>query len=88
MASVSMNIRIQPEIKSQAKEILADYGLDMTTAVNMFFRQIVRTHAVPLDLRPEVPNAETIEAMEEARTISKDINAKRYSSFAAYRQQV
>jgi DNA-damage-inducible protein J len=88
MASVSMNIRIQPEIKNRAKEILSEYGLDMTTAVNMFFRQIVRTHAVPLDLRPEVPGSETIEAIEEARAISKDPNAKHCSSFAAYRQSV
>ena len=50
MATASLNIRTDAEIKSQAEELLAEFGLNMTTAVNMFLRQIVRTKEIPLEL--------------------------------------
>ena len=50
MASTSMNIRTDIEIKKQAEELFATLGLNMTTAVNMFLRQSVRNQALPLEL--------------------------------------
>ena len=36
MASVSMNIRMDSDIKSKAQSLFSEFGLDMTTAINMF----------------------------------------------------
>jgi DNA-damage-inducible protein J len=80
-----MNIRMQSDIKEQAKQILSEYGLDMTTAVNMFFRKVIATQGIPFDLRPDAPNAETIAAMKEADDIAAHPEKRKsYSSFAEY----
>ena len=50
MSTTSMNIRTDSEIKRQAEELFSEFGLNMTTAVNMFLRQVVRNQAIPLEL--------------------------------------
>ena len=43
MANKSTNvyIRIEPDVKSQAERILADLGLPASTAINLFYKQII-----------------------------------------------
>ena len=51
MSNTSMNIRMDSEIKKQAQELFAQFGLDMTTAVNMFLRQSIRQQGIPFVLQ-------------------------------------
>ena len=51
MPNASMNIRMDSEIKRQAQELFAQFGLDMTTAVNMFLRQSIRQQGIPFALQ-------------------------------------
>lgn len=43
-------MRIDPELKEKANEVLDDLGLNMSTAVNMFLKAVVREQGMPLDL--------------------------------------
>ncbi len=72
MATTNLNIRTDKEIKEQAEEIFAELGLNMTTAVNMFLRKTVRERGIPFDLKIDVPNMETVKAIEEGRRIADD----------------
>jgi len=51
MSKTSMNIRMESEVKRQAQELFAHFGLDMTTAVNMFLRQSIRQRGIPFALQ-------------------------------------
>ena len=51
MPNTSMNIRMDSEVKKQAQELFAQFGLDMTTAVNMFLRQSIRQRGIPFALQ-------------------------------------
>ncbi|MCL1829290.1 MAG: type II toxin-antitoxin system RelB/DinJ family antitoxin [Oscillospiraceae bacterium] len=51
MSNTSMNIRMDSEVKRQAQELFAQFGLDMTTAVNMFLRQSIRQRGIPFVLQ-------------------------------------
>jgi len=51
MPNTSMNIRMDNEVKRQAQELFAQFGLDMTTAVNMFLRQSIRQRGIPFALQ-------------------------------------
>lgn len=55
MAKVSTNITIDSETKAKAQELLADLGLDLSTAVNIFLRQMIRDNAFPFTVRREAP---------------------------------
>ncbi|MBE6965578.1 MAG: type II toxin-antitoxin system RelB/DinJ family antitoxin [Ruminococcaceae bacterium] len=81
MATANMSIRMDTELKKQAEAMLADMGLNMTTAMNMFLRQVVRQGKIPFEIATDIPNAETLAAIKEMDDmISGRIPAKRYSS--------
>ena len=81
MASTSMNIRIDSDIKKQAQLLFAEFGLDMTTAVNMFLRQSIRQHGIPFELKLDIPNGETVASFCEGNKLLEDPNTKKYSNF-------
>lgn len=81
MATVNMSIRMDTELKKQADAMLADMGLNMTTAMNMFLRQVVRQGRIPFEIATDIPNGETVAAIQEMDDmISGKIPAKKYSS--------
>ena len=81
MATVPTQVRIDEDLKRQAVELFELLGMDMSGAVNMFLRQCVMRGGLPFAV--EVPHykPEVVEAMEEAKRISRDPNVKRYASF-------
>ena len=81
MATVNMSIRMDTELKKQADAMFSDMGLNMTTAMNMFLRQVVRQGRIPFEIATDIPNAETLAAMKEVDDmISGKIPAKKYTS--------
>ena len=50
MSVTNINIRVDSDVKSGAQNILASLGLDMTTAVNVFLRQVIRQRGIPFAL--------------------------------------
>ena len=82
MATVPTQVRIDEELKKQSMELFAQLGIDMSSAMNMFLKQCVMRGGLPFAVEIPQYRSEVLEAMEEARRISKDLNTKRYSSFA------
>ena len=81
MATVNMSIRMDTELKKQADAMLADMGLNMTTAMNMFLRQVVRQGKIPFEIATDIPNSETLAAMKEVDDmINGKIPAKKYTT--------
>ena len=81
MATVNMSIRMDAELKKQADAMFSDMGLNMTTAMNMFLRQVVRQGRIPFEIATDIPNAETVAAIKEMDDmLCGKIPAKRYSS--------
>lgn len=60
-----MRVRVEPEIKTQANEILKELGLTLSDAVSIYLRQVIQHRGLPFDVK--IPNAETIAAIEESR---------------------
>lgn len=80
--TANLNIRIDPDIKEQAEQLFSRFGITTTDAVNIFLHQCLNFGGIPLELKVNKPNAETIAAMEEADRISRDPSTKRYSNFS------
>lgn len=66
MAKVSTNISIDADIKAKAQELFADFGLDLSTAINIFLRQSIRENSIPFLISRDIPNETTVAAMEAA----------------------
>ena len=61
--------RIEPDLKDRATEVLAECGLSVSDAIRLFLRQVVARQGLPFEVK--TPNAVTIAAMEEARSIRR-----------------
>lgn len=59
MATTNLNIKTDKEIKEQAEIIFSESGLNMTTAINMFLKTIVRENGIQFELKLDIPKAVT-----------------------------
>ena len=83
MATTNVTIRMDTELKKQAEELFGELGMSMTTAFNVFVRQAVREQQIPFMISREIPNAETLAAIQEADDIrAGKKSAKSYHSAA------
>lgn len=51
--SEQLQIRIDATTKKEVKKILDNLGLDMSSAVKLFFRQVINTKNIPFEIRGE-----------------------------------
>lgn len=64
--TTTIAIRTDKKVKAEAQQIFADLGLDLSTAVNAFLRQVIIYQGIPFSLRKaESFNAETLAAIDE-----------------------
>ncbi|WP_368395767.1 type II toxin-antitoxin system RelB/DinJ family antitoxin [Streptococcus gallolyticus] len=82
MATVPTQIRIDETVKAQATSLFNDLGMDMSSAVNIFLRQCLLRGGLPFTV--EVPNysQKTLEALAEAKRISRDKTVASYDNLA------
>ena len=64
-ANAVVRARIDEHIKEEASAVLATMGLTVSDAFRLMLTRVAIEKALPFE--PLVPNAETIEAMKEAR---------------------
>jgi DNA-damage-inducible protein J len=77
-----INVRTEPKIKEQAENLYNSMGVSLSDAINMFLYKSIDYRGLPFELCREIPNAETIAAMKEARDMADGkIPSKSYSSF-------
>ena len=53
MKSANVTVRVEPDVKEKAEAILSELGIPTSTAINMFYRQIVLWNGLPF--RPAKP---------------------------------
>ena len=71
MAKVSTNISIDAETKAKAQVLLADFGMDLSTAVNIFLKQMIYEGSFPFSITRDNPNKLTLDAMKEAEDMAR-----------------
>jgi len=52
MAQTNLTISIDEEIKHEAEVLFNRIGLNMSAAINVFFRQAIREQSIPFELKP------------------------------------
>ena len=66
MAKVSTGITIDSEVKAEAQELFAEFGMDLSTAINIFLKQSIYERSIPFTIRRALPNKTTLKAMDDA----------------------
>lgn len=78
--SENINIRIEPELKKEAEEILSYLGLTMAEAIKLFLKQVTLTDSIPFKIEKPKYNKETLEAMKNAMAIME--TPEEYKSYS------
>ena len=80
MKTITIQTRIDTNLKKSAENILSSIGLDITSAIRLFLTQCVVQRRLPFQaVAPEEPNEETLAAMQEAEDIaSGKVKSKGY----------
>jgi DNA-damage-inducible protein J len=76
--TVTVQARMEPKLKKQADKVLASLGINATTAITLFYTQMVRQRGIPLELK--VPNDETVAAIQELQDPDYRATAKKFKS--------
>ena len=67
----NINIRIDSKVKKDAEKVFYSLGLTPTTAITLFYHQVIRTSSIPFELKTESPNEDTLEALKELEELEK-----------------
>ncbi|MCD7921103.1 MAG: type II toxin-antitoxin system RelB/DinJ family antitoxin [Clostridiales bacterium] len=86
MAMTNINIRTDEDIKAKCESLFESLGMNMSTAINVFLRQSLRTNGLPFDVKADVPNETTLAAFREGDEILADPSTKGYSSIRELRE--
>lgn len=80
MASLTsaINIQIDSETKIKATDILNNLGLSMSTAINIFLRQVIKKDGLPFEVNNN-SNDDLLDAIEEIRDMIN--NPQNYPSY-------
>ena len=78
MDTTIINIEPDPKVKSKAKRVAADLGLNLSGVLNAYLRQFIRTKSVYFSLNEEIPSPFLMEALKESEKQRKN---KDYHSF-------
>ncbi len=63
MATVDYSFKIDTNLKKQAEKVFSSLGLNLDTALSIFLKQSVKEQSMPFDIKEEILNDETLEAL-------------------------
>ncbi|MEY8516485.1 type II toxin-antitoxin system RelB/DinJ family antitoxin [Lachnospiraceae bacterium 29-84] len=63
--SANVNVRVEPDVKRQAEDILEKLGVSASTFINMTYRQVIMKRGIPFSV--ELPSGiKTLDTMTDA----------------------
>ena len=78
--SATLNLRINPSLKADVDIILSRLGIPMSTAVDMFFNQIVLVGGIPFSVTIPKPPAN----LDISQMTEQELHAKLQTGYADY----
>ena len=72
MATTTVSIRMDSELKRRFEQFCEDVGMNMTTAFTIYAKKVVNENRIPFDIGREIPNEETLAAIDEVRRMKAD----------------
>ena len=88
MESTNLTIRIDKDLKAKAEELFSDLGLSLSAAFNIFIKQALREQGIPFTISRDIPNNETLQAIEEVQMLKGNPNKKVYSNFSELLEEI
>ncbi len=76
--TATINMRVNPDVKSDAESIFASLGMSLTEAINVFLHKSIMEGGLPFDVRQPRYNAATELAMHHPHSHAPSVCQARY----------
>ena len=84
--TATLNLRVNPTLKQEAESVLDQLGIPMSTAVDMYLKQIVLVGGIPFSVTlPKAPERINAEKMSEEQIHEKILHG--YESYQSGKTQ-
>lgn len=81
MSQGNLTIKLDNETKREFNRFCEEIGINMTTALNMFIKKVIREQKIPFEISLNKPNLETLMAIKESEDILNGVKrAKAYDN--------
>lgn len=83
--SANVNVRVEPDVKKQAEEILDKLGVSVSAFINMTYRQVIMKKGIPfsVELPTEIRTLDTMDRVEFDEMMQTGLaQARRGNSFS------
>lgn len=74
MAKSTLKVRMDAELLRELEDFCADVGMSVSTLITIFARRVVKDQKLPFEIKSDIPNAETLEAMAEVARMTADLS--------------
>lgn len=86
MNYADINVRVDPDLMRSAERLYEDLGLSVSTAINIFLKASINCGGLPFELKRDIPNNDTIEALSEYAEMIE--HPEKYKSYATIEEAV
>jgi len=88
MKTANYNIRLNPTIKTQAEETYAEFGLNLSDAINVFLHMSIKQQGFPFAVCNPKLKMQSLSAIQETEQILNEYQAetRKPKSFANARE--
>lgn len=76
MNTAVINIKVQPDIKKRAQMVASELGFSLSSLINAYLKQLVKTKTVTFSASSEEPTDYLLQVLRESK---EDIKAERVS---------
>ena len=83
--SANLYVRIEPDIKEKAENILSALGIPASSIINMFYKQIILQRGLPFEVK--IPSARPVDISTLSEAAFNDELEKGYVDMQAGRVQ-
>lgn len=88
MLTLIINVNVPTNVKNESNEIFVKLGLNMTTAINIFLKKVIKEKGIPFELKLEAEK-DMREAAEELRKIeNNEGNYKIYDDVKSFMEDL
>lgn len=78
MNTATINIKTNPQIKKEAMLLAKEFGFNLSSVINAYLRDFIRTKKISFSIDNEEPSEYLIQALKESEA---DRKAGRFSTF-------
>lgn len=80
MSQTTLSVRLDSADKKRFEEFCSETGMNVSVAINMFIKAVLRESRIPFSIECDIPNETTLASFEEGKRMKNAPGTVRFSN--------